>query len=178
MLERLNVVRSSSATLAGDAVVVGDPLSDATFIRSGARGGRYGDRQCPKDAIIQYDDGTPRTKHRTTSCAIEVDEAAGGWFARRPAIIHDSLMTDNLDNLILDLLEWLGSSQRPYLEVLDAWRTSCPRFPVWEDANDRGFIERHYAPGRGQYVSVSVAGIEHLRKYRSQRVTDVEPLSV
>ena len=32
-------------------------------------------------------------------------------------------MTDNLDNLILDLLEWLGSSQRPYLEVLDAWRT-------------------------------------------------------
>ena len=77
-------------------------------------------------------------------------------------------MTDNLDNLILDLLEWLGSSQRPYLEVLDAWRTSCPRFPVWEDANDRGFIERHYAPGRGQYVSVSVAGIEHLRKYRSQ----------
>ena len=55
---------------------------------------------------------------------------------------------DNLDNLILDLLEWLGSSQRPYLEVLDAWRTSCPRFPVWEDANDRGFIERHYSPGR------------------------------
>jgi hypothetical protein len=90
-------------------------------------------------------------------------------------------MTDNLDNLenlILDLLEWLGSSQRPYLEVLDAWRTSCPRFPVWEDANDRGFIERHYAPGRGQYVSVSAAGTEHLRKYRSHWVSDVEPLSV
>ena len=87
-------------------------------------------------------------------------------------------MTDNLDNLILDLLEWLGSSQRPYLEVLDAWRTSCPRFPVWEDANDRGFIERHYVPGRGQYVSVSVAGTEHLRKYRSPCVSDVEPLGV
>jgi hypothetical protein len=86
MLERLNVVRPCSATLAGDAVVVGDPLSDATFIRRGAQGGRDGDRECPKDAI-NYDEGTPRTKHLTTSCAIEVDEAAGGRFGRRPAII-------------------------------------------------------------------------------------------
>ena len=66
-------------------------------------------------------------------------------------------MFDGLDNLILDLLEWLGSSPRPYSEVLDAWRTSCPRFPVWEDANDRGFIERHDAPGRGQYKGWVIA---------------------
>ena len=89
-----------------------------------------------------------------------------------------SPLPDTVDILILDLLEWIGPESRPYAEVLEAWRTSCPRLPVWEDANDRGFIERHYAPGRGQYVSVSVAGIEHLRKYRSQRVTDVEPLGV
>jgi hypothetical protein len=77
-------------------------------------------------------------------------------------------MADNLDYLILDLLEWLGSNPRPYSEVLDAWRTSCPRLPVWEDANDQGFIDRHSVPGRGQFVSVSVAGAEHLRKYRCQ----------
>jgi hypothetical protein len=75
-------------------------------------------------------------------------------------------MTDNLESLILDLLEWLGSSPRPYSEVLDAWRTSCPRFPVWEEANDRGFVERHYAPGRDPFVAVSVAGAEHLRDCR------------
>lgn len=75
-------------------------------------------------------------------------------------------MTNNIDNLILDLLEWLGSAPRPYSEVLEAWRTSCPQFPVWEDANDRGFIERHHAPGRGPLVSVSVAGAEYLRKRR------------
>ena len=139
--------------------------------------GNHQENERPRlqDAIIKYDDGTPGTKHVTTKCPIEVDEATG---MARPAIIHSNLMTDNLDNLILDLLEWLGSGQRPYLEVLDAWRTSCPRFPVWEDANDRGFVERHYAPGRGQYVSVSLAGTEHLRKYRPQWVTDVEPLSV
>jgi hypothetical protein len=79
-------------------------------------------------------------------------------------------MTDTVDYLILDLLEWLGTSPRPYSEVLDAWRTSCPRLPVWEEANDRGYIERHHALGIGQSVSVSEVGAEHLRTHRLQTV--------
>lgn len=39
-------------------------------------------------------------------------------------------MADTVDALILDLLEWLGPGARPYSEVLDAWRTSCPRLPI------------------------------------------------
>ena len=77
-------------------------------------------------------------------------------------------MTDNVENLILDLLEWLDSGPRPYSEVLDAWRTSCPRLPVWEEVNDRGFVERHHVPELGQFISVSEAGAEHLRKYHRQ----------
>jgi hypothetical protein len=87
-------------------------------------------------------------------------------------------MTDNIDDLILDLLEWLGPTPRPYSEVLEAWRTSCPRLPVWEDANDRGFIDRHHVAGKGQFVSVSVAGAERLRRYRVQPVTQFEPQSI
>jgi hypothetical protein len=75
-------------------------------------------------------------------------------------------VSETVDTLILDLLEWIGPNPRPYAEVIDAWRTSCPRFPVWEDASDRGFIARHRAPGRGALVSVSAAGGEHLRKHR------------
>jgi hypothetical protein len=75
-------------------------------------------------------------------------------------------MSDPVDALILDLLEWLGPQPRPYAEVLAVWRTSCPRLPVWEDANDRGLILRHYVPGRGAMVSVSTAGTRHLTKYR------------
>jgi hypothetical protein len=75
-------------------------------------------------------------------------------------------MPDTVDTLILDLLEWMGSSPRPYAEVLEAWRTSCPRLPVWEDANDRGFIARHRAPGCGALVSLSPAGAQHLREHR------------
>jgi hypothetical protein len=75
-------------------------------------------------------------------------------------------VADTVDTLILDLLEWIGSNSRPYAEVLEAWRTPCPQLPVWEDADDRGFIARHHAPGRGALVSVSAAGAEHLRKHR------------
>ena len=75
-------------------------------------------------------------------------------------------MSETVDALILDLLEWMGPNPRPYAEVLEAWRTSCPRLPVWEDANDRGFIARHRVTGQGALLSVSAAGAEHLRKHR------------
>ena len=48
---------------------------------------------------------------------------------------------------MLDLLEWIGSDPRAYSEVMEAWRTSCPRLPVWEEANARGFIARSHEQG-------------------------------
>jgi len=37
-------------------------------------------------------------------------------------------MTDQVvENLILDLLEWLRVRDRSYEETIDAWRTSCPK---------------------------------------------------
>jgi hypothetical protein len=84
-------------------------------------------------------------------------------------------MSDSTESLILDLLQWIGGDARPYVEVMDAWRTSCPRLPVWEDANDRGFVSRHYVVGRGSLVSVSAAGRQHLREHRPMAVTDVTP---
>ena len=80
--------------------------------------------------------------------------------------MHTTPMADNVDVLILDLLEWLGAGQRPYSEVLESWRTSCPRLPVWEDANDRGYIERRRVPGRGELIAMSAEGAQHLRESR------------
>jgi D-3-phosphoglycerate dehydrogenase len=74
---------------------------------------------------------------------------------------------DTVESLILDLLEWIGPGPRPYTEVLDAWRTSCPRLPVWEEANERGFIDRHRETGRGEVVAVSAAGRAFLRAHRT-----------
>lgn len=51
-------------------------------------------------------------------------------------------MTDDLDALLVDLVEWVARRPRPHREVMEAWRTSCPRLPVWEEACDRGYVER------------------------------------
>ena len=75
-------------------------------------------------------------------------------------------MSETVDDLILDLLEWIGPRSRPYAETMEAWRTSCPRLPVWEDATDRGFITRYRDPGQAARVAVSPAGREHLRAHR------------
>ncbi len=53
-----------------------------------------------------------------------------------------------VDTLVVDLLEWLATRERTYQEVIDAWRTSCPKLPVWEEANDRGLITREEINGR------------------------------
>jgi len=76
-------------------------------------------------------------------------------------------MPDTVDALILDLLEWVGPDARPYAEVMEAWRTSCPRLPVWEEANARGYVERRREPGQGECIAVSAAGAEHLSHHRA-----------
>jgi D-3-phosphoglycerate dehydrogenase len=77
-------------------------------------------------------------------------------------------VSNSVDTLILDLLEWIGPRPRPYSEVIEAWRTSCPRLPVWEEANERGFIERHQSAGLEAKVSVTALGKDFLRKNRPQ----------
>ena len=74
-------------------------------------------------------------------------------------------MTQTVEALVLDLLEWLAGKDRFYEETMDAWRTSCPKLPVWEDANDRGLVRVENRDGRTR-VSVTPAGLELLKKCR------------
>jgi hypothetical protein len=74
-------------------------------------------------------------------------------------------VNDTVGNLILDLLDWIGRKERTYQETMDAWRTSCPRLPVWEDANDRGLVET--APANGiSRVRLTPAGLALLKEQR------------
>src|SRR5436305_10781111 len=75
-------------------------------------------------------------------------------------------MTRNdLDPLILDLLEWIGREPRSYADVIDAWRTSCPRLTVWEDAMDRGFAVREHAKRREVMIRLTAAGRAFLHEH-------------
>lgn len=72
-------------------------------------------------------------------------------------------MPDAPDPLVLDLVEWVALEPRPYVDVLDRWRTSCPRLTVWEDALDRGFVKRVPAAKQGAQVIVTESGEKFLR---------------
>jgi hypothetical protein len=43
--------------------------------------------------------------------------------------------------LLRQFLAWVAARPRTYGEAMDAWRTSCPRLSVWEDATADGLIE-------------------------------------
>jgi hypothetical protein len=45
-----------------------------------------------------------------------------------------------IEPLVLDLIAAVALTPRPYAEVMSAWRTSCPRLTVWEDAVDGGLV--------------------------------------
>ena len=73
-------------------------------------------------------------------------------------------MQDAADALVLDLVEWIAREPRLYAEVIDTWRTSCPRLTVWEDAVDRGYVARR-PTAEGLRVTVSEIGERLLREH-------------
>ena len=72
-------------------------------------------------------------------------------------------MSETVESLLGDLLVWLARSPRPYDEVMEAWRTSCPRLPVWEDATERGYVEQTRTNGR-TVVRITPAGRDFLTR--------------
>ncbi|MGH6872750.1 MAG: hypothetical protein ACREHE_14710 [Rhizomicrobium sp.] len=67
-------------------------------------------------------------------------------------------MPDTLEPLIADFVAWVAKEDRPYLEVMDAWRTSCRRLPVWEEANARGLVTRLRGADGTAMVTATAAG--------------------
>ena len=65
---------------------------------------------------------------------------------------------DAVTPLLLDLLEWLARSPRSYAEVMEAWRTSCPRLTIWEDAVDGGYVVRRQGEHREVLVELTSRG--------------------
>lgn len=71
-------------------------------------------------------------------------------------------------SLVLDLIEWVGEKPRAYDDVMNAWRTSCPRLSIWEDANELGFV-RCARDGSSVLVTATAAGLAFLEAERPRR---------
>jgi len=64
------------------------------------------------------------------------------------------------DALTLQMLEWIVDKPHPYAEVLEVWRTTCPRLSIWEDACADGLID--CPQGYSGSVTVSPKGQQYL----------------
>ena len=50
-------------------------------------------------------------------------------------------MPEAVSPLTLELLTWISGRPRTYAEAMEAWRSNCPRNPVWDDALNDGLIQ-------------------------------------
>ena len=80
-------------------------------------------------------------------------------------------MTTVIEPLILDFLEWLATAPRSYVDVMDAWRTSCPRLTIWEDAIEAGYVARVEGSGQEQLISLTPLGAHFLETGRQKRMS-------
>jgi hypothetical protein len=76
------------------------------------------------------------------------------------------------ESLILDLLEWVASTPKSYEDVMNAWRTSCPRLTIWEDA-----LDAKYLKVRDQEVRITTRGLEFLRARRNKALVNRDSFS-
>jgi len=45
------------------------------------------------------------------------------------------------DLLMIQFLRWVAERPRTYADVMEAWRTSCPRQSVWREAQIDGLVK-------------------------------------
>jgi hypothetical protein len=123
----------------------------------------------------------PRGRHGMLPRAAYLERKASRGRPRTPgtfqyplptvALFKEPNMKDTVAPLVLDLVEWIGSESRPYSEVMEAWRTSCPRLPVWETANELGYLEQFHPPRCETQVRLSPIGQQVLLARRNSQRT-------
>jgi hypothetical protein len=50
-------------------------------------------------------------------------------------------MSDPAHALTLQFLAWVAERPRSYADAMEAWRSTCPRLSIWEDAILDGLVE-------------------------------------
>ena len=87
-------------------------------------------------------------------------------------------MPEPVSLLLLQFLQWVSSRRRNYAEAMDAWRSSCPRLTVWEDALLAGLIEiESGTPLRQAEVMLTPQGRAVLDGNRTQGAASTDPVA-
>ena len=59
-------------------------------------------------------------------------------------------------SLTLQLLEWVADRRCTHAELMEAWKTTCPRLSIWEDACAENLVG--CGPGREDPVFLTEKG--------------------
>ncbi len=68
--------------------------------------------------------------------------------------------------IMIQFLQWVADRPRTREDVRDAWPSSCPRFPVWEDARADGLIRQCGGGGAAgeRRVELTARGLDALER--------------
>ncbi len=79
-------------------------------------------------------------------------------------------MAEEMSLLMLEFLTWVSNRPRTYEEAMEAWRSTCPRQTIWEDAIIEGLIEvgGGLTPSK---VTLTRLGKELLDAHRTLKLT-------
>jgi hypothetical protein len=59
-------------------------------------------------------------------------------------------MSDASHALTLQFLAWVAEAPRTYADAMEAWRSTCPRLSIWEDASLDGLVAIDGGASRNQ----------------------------
>jgi hypothetical protein len=78
-------------------------------------------------------------------------------------------MPESVSLLMIQFLDWVANRNRTYAEAMEAWRTSCPRLSVWEDALFEGLIQvEGGGPAPQSRVTLTAHGWNILKENQSR----------
>ena len=89
-------------------------------------------------------------------------------------------MAEPISLLMLEFLTWVSSRRRNYDDAVEAWRTTCPRHTVWEDAFIDGLVQIENGSAQDQCeVTLTplgraiLEGTAAANRLKTDRVSDV-----
>jgi hypothetical protein len=78
--------------------------------------------------------------------------------------------------LLIEFLTWVSDRRRTYAEAMEAWRSTCPRHTVWEDALVGGLIQvESEGPPHQAEVVLTPRGRDLLDRTHSQKSAPAGP---
>ncbi len=78
-------------------------------------------------------------------------------------------MSEKPSLIMIQFLAWVADRPRNYAQTMEAWRSTCPRLSVWEDAIIEGLVRLESNANRS--VSLTLRGAAVLEQAQPQIAT-------